>query len=118
MAYGVIKAFKDDGRTLPLIIGQENQHISELLGIPSVEHYSYELGKLAVRQILADENNPLAIPSKIHSTLVSKRNQKKFSETCQWKIKKLQKILISLVNFVAKEMLRNLIRKTCMKNME
>ena len=64
MAYGVIKAFKDDGRTLPLIIGQENQHISELLGIPSVEHYSYELGKLAVRQILADENNPLAIPSK------------------------------------------------------
>lgn len=64
VAYGVIKAFKDNDRALPLIIGQENQHISELLGIPSVEHYSYELGKLAVRQILADENNPLAIPSK------------------------------------------------------
>ncbi len=64
VAYGIMKCFEENGRALPVIIGQENQHISELLGIPSVEHYSYELGRLAVRQILTDENNPVAIPSK------------------------------------------------------
>lgn len=64
VAYGVIKALIDNSRALPLIIGQENQYISELLEIPSVEHYSYELGRLAIRQILTDQNNPIAIPSK------------------------------------------------------
>lgn len=69
-----MKCFEENGRALPVIIGQENQHISELLG----EHYSYELGRLAVRQILTDENTPVASHQNLF--VVSENKIFKFSE--------------------------------------
>ena len=63
-AYGVINAFKEKNEDFPLIVGQGNYPIAKLLKIPTIENYSYELGRLAIRQLLTKERTPLAISSK------------------------------------------------------
>ena len=54
IAAGVLAAYRDRDRSAPLVIGQENQLASRILGLPSINHRSYELGTIAFEQALAE----------------------------------------------------------------
>lgn len=48
VAAGIYRFFKDNNRKIPLIIGQDNQAISKLLDISSIDFHINDLGKKAV----------------------------------------------------------------------
>ena len=54
IAVGVLQAYAARGTQPPLIIGQEKQLASRILGFPSIDHRSYELGSIAFKQALAE----------------------------------------------------------------
>ncbi|MGL4741374.1 MAG: LacI family DNA-binding transcriptional regulator [Sarcina sp.] len=63
VAAGVISCYQSLGLQTPYIIGQENQLSSQLLNISTIEHHSYELGKLSVKQALAKNNEQIRLVS-------------------------------------------------------
>ena len=54
VAAGVIKGYEDSGKKCPYIIGQEHLLVGQLLKLPTIDHKSYSLGKLAFKQALPE----------------------------------------------------------------
>ena len=54
VAAGVIKGYEDSGKKCPYIIGQEHLLVGQLLKLPTIDHKSYSLGKLAFKQALSE----------------------------------------------------------------
>lgn len=54
VAAGVIKGYEDSGKKCPYIIGQEHLLVGQLLILPTIDHKSYSLGKLAFKQALSE----------------------------------------------------------------
>lgn len=61
VAAGVIRYYQEHGLSLPLTIGQENQISSQLLGIPTVDNKSYQLGQAAFAQALAEQADTVVL---------------------------------------------------------
>lgn len=55
MAAGILDGYQDKQVTAPLVIGQDRQLVSKLLGLITIDHKSYQLGKLAFEQVLSEE---------------------------------------------------------------
>lgn len=51
---GVIKGYEDSGKKCPYIIGQEHLLVGQLLKLPTIDHKSYSLGKLAFKKALSE----------------------------------------------------------------
>lgn len=54
VAAGVIKGYEDSGKKCPYIIGQEHLLVGQLLKLPTIDHKSYSLGKLAFKKALSE----------------------------------------------------------------
>ena len=54
VAAGVIKGYEDSGKKCPYIIGQEHLLVGQLLKLPTIDHKSYSLGKLACKKALSE----------------------------------------------------------------
>lgn len=54
VAAGLIKGYEDSGKKCPYIIGQEHLLVGQLLKLPTIDHKSYSLGKLAFKQALSE----------------------------------------------------------------
>ncbi|CQR24137.1 LacI family sugar-binding transcriptional regulator [Streptococcus varani] len=54
VAAGLIKGYEESGKTCPYIVGQEGLLVGQLLKLPTIDHKSYDLGKLAFKQALSD----------------------------------------------------------------
>ena len=53
VAAGLIKGYEESGKKCPYIIGQEYLLVGQLLKLPTIDHKSYYLGKLAFKQALS-----------------------------------------------------------------
>lgn len=54
VAVGLIKGYEESGKECPYIIGQEHLLVGQLLKLPTIDHKSYSLGKLAFKQALSE----------------------------------------------------------------
>ena len=54
VAAGVIKGYEDSGKNCHYIIGQEHLLVGQLLKLPTIDHKSYSLGKLAFKKALSE----------------------------------------------------------------
>ena len=54
VAAGLMKGYEESGKKCPYIIGQENLLVGQLLKLPTIDHKSYSLGKLAFKQALSE----------------------------------------------------------------
>ena len=54
VAAGLIKGYEESGNKCPYIIGQEHLLVGQLLNLPTIDHKSYSLGKLAFKQALSE----------------------------------------------------------------
>lgn len=54
VAAGLMKGYEESGKKCPYIIGQENLLVEQLLKLPTIDHKSYSLGKLAFKQALSE----------------------------------------------------------------
>lgn len=54
VAAGVIKGYEDSGKKCPYIIVQEHLLVGQLLKLPTIDHKSYSLGKLAFKKALSE----------------------------------------------------------------
>ena len=54
VAAGLIKGYEESGEKCPYIIGQEHLLVGQLLKLPTIDHKSYSLGKLAFKQALSE----------------------------------------------------------------
>ena len=61
VAAGIYQVFQEAGREIPVIIGQEELLPSRLLGLPTIDTRSYQLGRLALEQVLADTSQSQAL---------------------------------------------------------
>lgn len=59
----LIKYYQD--KEALLIIGQENQSISQILDFPTIDHHAYELGKCAFRQAISPTKQERPFTSKL-----------------------------------------------------
>ncbi|HFH7731498.1 TPA: LacI family DNA-binding transcriptional regulator [Streptococcus agalactiae] len=55
VAAGLIKGYEESRKKRPYIIGQECLLVGQLLKLPTIDHKSYYLGKLAFKQALAEK---------------------------------------------------------------
>ncbi|HEO7570833.1 TPA: LacI family DNA-binding transcriptional regulator, partial [Streptococcus agalactiae] len=55
VAAGLIKGYEESRKKCPYIIGQECLLVGQLLKLPTIDHKSYYLGKLAFKQALAEK---------------------------------------------------------------
>ena len=54
VAAGILKGYEESKKKYPYIIGQENLLVGQLLKLPTIDHKSYSLGKLAFKQALSE----------------------------------------------------------------
>lgn len=54
VAAGIIKGYEESGKKCPYIVGQEGLLVGKLLKLPTIDHKSYYLGKLAFKQALSE----------------------------------------------------------------
>lgn len=54
VAAGLIKGYEEREKKIPYIIGQERLLVGHLLKLPTIDHQSYSLGKLAFKQALSE----------------------------------------------------------------
>ena len=54
VAAGILKGYEESKKKCPYIIGQENLLVGQLLKLPTIDHKSYSLGKLAFKQALSE----------------------------------------------------------------
>lgn len=57
VAAGLMKGYEESGKKCPYIIGQENLLVGQLLKLPTIDHKSYSLGKLAFKQALSESTS-------------------------------------------------------------
>ncbi|MBP2621946.1 HAD hydrolase family protein [Streptococcus panodentis] len=61
VAAGIFRYYQQ--QPLPFLCGQENQLTSQLLGISTIDHKSYDLGRECFRQAISDERRTLVLQS-------------------------------------------------------
>ncbi len=61
VAAGIYQVFQESDQSMPILIGQENLLPSRLLGLPTIETQSYQLGRLALEMVLAETAQPQAL---------------------------------------------------------
>ena len=54
VAAGILTGYEESKKKYPYIIGQENLLVGQLLKLPTIDHKSYSLGKLAFKQALSE----------------------------------------------------------------
>ena len=54
VAAGILKGYEESKKKYPYIIGQETLLVGQLLKLPTIDHKSYSLGKLAFKQALSE----------------------------------------------------------------
>ena len=68
VAVGLIKGYEESGKECPYIIGQEHLLVGQLLKLPTIDHKSYSLGKLAFKQALSESINQEVLISEFLKT--------------------------------------------------
>lgn len=63
VATGVVRYYQEKNLKLPLLIGQEKQLTGEVLGIPTIDNKSYQLGQESFKQALSDEKRTIILQS-------------------------------------------------------
>lgn len=63
VATGVVRYYQEKNLELPLLVGQEKQLTGEVLGIPTIDNKSYQLGQESFKQALADQAGTLILHS-------------------------------------------------------
>lgn len=66
VAAGILEYFQKHSQTLPLIVGQDNTALSQVLNLPTIDFHIEEIGKIAVQSLLSNEIHKVCLEYTIY----------------------------------------------------